>query len=42
MTIIEKVKIIEVLGRYSTLVRGEGMLMWGKTDRGQFPVVVYL
>ena len=39
---IEKVKIVEVLGRCSTLVRGEGILMRGETDRGQFPVVAYL
>ena len=39
---IEKVKIVEVLGRCSTLVRGEGLLMRGETDKGQFPVVAYL
>ena len=42
MTMIEKVKIVEVLGRCSTLVRGEGVLMRGETDKAQFPVVAYL
>ena len=39
---IEKVKIVEVLGRCSTLVKGEGILMRGETDKGQLPVVAYL
>jgi len=39
---IKKVKIVEVLGRCSTLVRGEGILMRGESEMGQFPVVAYL